>query len=170
MKTLLLFALALAASLSTAGFLTSASAQMPRPQAQQQQADDEQDASAADRAAFFNARLAALHAVLALNAEQEKLWPPVEAAIRAASKEATETAQKLHAQPEPTNAVELLGVIADVEIARAMALKKLVTAFQPLLAALTPEQKRRIPAFLGIEDSDTGPSSGELWIFQEESH
>jgi hypothetical protein len=169
MKTPLLFALALAASLSTAGFLTSASAQAPRPQAQQQQ-DDEQDASAADRAAFFNARLAALKAVLALNADQEKLWPPVEAAIRSASKEAAETANKLHAQPEPTNAVELLGVIADVEIARATALKKLVTAFQPLLAALTPEQKRRIPAFLGIEDSDRGPNSAELWIFEEESH
>ena len=169
MKTPLLFALALAASLSTAGFLTSASAQAPRPPQQQQQ-DDEQDASASDKAAFFNARLAALHAVLALNAEQEKLWPPVEAAIRAASKEAADAANKLHAQPEPTNAVELLGVIADVEIARATALKKLVTAFTPLLAALTPEQKRRIPAFLGIEDSDRGPNSGELWIFEEESN
>jgi hypothetical protein len=173
MKTPLLFALAIAASLSMTGFPAPASAQAPRPpqpQQQQQQQDDEQDASASDKAAFFNARVAALKAVLALTPDQEKLWPPVEAAIRAASKEAAETAQKLHTGPEPTNALELLSVIADVEIARAQALKKLVAAFQPLLASLTPEQKRRIPAFLGLEDSDRGPSSGELWIFEEEAN
>jgi hypothetical protein len=33
---------------------------------------------------------------------------------------------------------------------------------------LTPEQKRRIPAFLGLGESDRGPNSGELWIFEEE--
>ena len=31
-----------------------------------------------DRAAFTDARIAALHAGLELNADQEKLWPPVE--------------------------------------------------------------------------------------------
>ena len=38
--------------------------------------------SPADREAFAEARIAALHAGLRLNADQEKLWPPVEAAIR----------------------------------------------------------------------------------------
>jgi len=45
---------------------------------------------------------------------------------------------------------------------------EVLTAAQPLVASLTPAQKRRIPAFLGLEDSERGPSSGELWIFQEE--
>ena len=31
-----------------------------------------------DRAAFVDARIAAVHAGLKLNADQEKLWPPVE--------------------------------------------------------------------------------------------
>src|SRR3990170_8145123 len=35
-----------------------------------------------DRAAFADAKIAAVKAGLKLNAEQEKLWPPVEAAVR----------------------------------------------------------------------------------------
>ena len=35
-----------------------------------------------DRAAFTDARIAAVKAGLKLNADQEKLWPPVEAADR----------------------------------------------------------------------------------------
>ena len=35
-----------------------------------------------DRAAFADARIAAVMAGLKLNADQEKLWPPVEAAVR----------------------------------------------------------------------------------------
>src|SRR5258707_3424259 len=35
-----------------------------------------------DRAAFADARIAAVHAGLKLNADQEKLWPPVEAAVK----------------------------------------------------------------------------------------
>src|SRR6478672_549449 len=35
-----------------------------------------------DRAAFVDARIAAVHAGLKLTADQEKLWPPVETAVR----------------------------------------------------------------------------------------
>src|SRR6266404_3167757 len=35
-----------------------------------------------DRAAFVDARIAAVHAGLKLTADQEKLWPPVEVAVR----------------------------------------------------------------------------------------
>src|SRR2546421_5932193 len=35
-----------------------------------------------DRAAFLDARIAAVHAGLKLTPDQEKLWPPVEAAVR----------------------------------------------------------------------------------------
>ncbi|MGY4326360.1 hypothetical protein ACVWWG_000774 [Bradyrhizobium sp. LB7.2] len=35
-----------------------------------------------DRAAFVDARIAAVHAGLKLSADQEKLWPPVESAVR----------------------------------------------------------------------------------------
>src|ERR1700758_5386115 len=35
-----------------------------------------------DRAAFADARIAAIHAGLKLTPDQEKLWPPVESAVR----------------------------------------------------------------------------------------
>src|ERR1700686_126872 len=35
-----------------------------------------------DRAAFVDAKIAAVHAGLKLSADQEKLWPPVESAVR----------------------------------------------------------------------------------------
>ena len=35
-----------------------------------------------DRAAFADARIAAVHAGLKLTADQEKLWPPLEAAVK----------------------------------------------------------------------------------------
>src|SRR5215469_17821536 len=38
--------------------------------------------SAEDRAAFADARIAAIHAGLKLTPDQEKLWPPVETAVR----------------------------------------------------------------------------------------
>src|SRR3979411_925026 len=38
--------------------------------------------SAEDRTAFADARIAAVHAGLELTPAQEKLWPPVEAAVR----------------------------------------------------------------------------------------
>src|SRR5262249_27681516 len=155
MKTPFYFALALAASISTAAFMTPTFAQAPSQQQMQQgQADDEKDASPSDRAAFLNARIAALKAVLALTPDQEKLWGPVETAIRDAAKESAERANKLHTGPEPTNVFDLLNLIADQEIARAQALKKFVSAAQPLVAALSPEQKRRIPNFLGMGQTE----------------
>ena len=170
MKTPFLFALAFAASVSVAAFTTPSFAQAQQQQAQGQP-DDEAEASPSDKAAFLNARIAALKAVLALNAEQEKLWGPFEQAIRDTAKESGERAAKMSTAPEPTNAIELLGVIADAEMARAQALKKFVTAAQPLMASLTPEQKRRVPAFLGLgDDTDRGPSSAEIWIFEDEHH
>src|SRR5947208_10501259 len=35
-----------------------------------------------DRAAYADAKIAAVHAGLKLSADQEKLWPPVESAVR----------------------------------------------------------------------------------------
>jgi hypothetical protein len=168
MKTALLIALAFVTSISMTAFQTPTFAQAQQQQAQGQ-LGEKQEASAANRAAFLNARIAALKAVLTLTPDQEKLWPPVEAAFRDAVKESAERASKLRNTPQPTNVVELLGIIADHEIERAQALKKFVTALQPLAASLTPEQKSRLPPFLGrTAPGQRGPSSAELWIFEEE--
>jgi len=169
MKTPLLFALAFATSISMTAYLTPVVAQAPQQQAQDQ--DEEKEASPSDKTAFLNAHIAALKAVLALTPEQEKLWPPVEAAIRDTVKDSTARAEKLRSMPEPKTALELLNIVADQELARANALKKFVGAMEPLVASLTPEQKRRIPAFIGLGESSSehGPSSADLWIFEEET-
>ena len=169
MKTPLLFALAFATSISMTAYLTPVVAQAPQQQAQDQ--DEEKEASPSDKTAFLNAHIAALKAVLALTPEQEKLWPPVEAAIRDTVKESAARAEKLRSMPEPKTALELLNIVADQELARANALKKFVGVMEPLVASLTPEQKRRIPAFIGLGESSSehGPSSAELWIFEEEA-
>src|SRR5262245_32764844 len=88
-----------------------------------------------DRAAFVDARIAAVHAGLKLNADQEKLWPPLEAAVRDFAKlridraNARMTAQN---QPQdgqkPDNPVTRLRDRADNMAASAAALKKIADA------------------------------------------
>jgi len=168
MKTSLLIALAFVTPISMTAFPKTAFSQAQQQQAQGQPGEKQQ-ASPSDKAAFLNARIAGLKAVLALTPEQEKLWIPAEAAFRDAVKESAERGSKLRNTPEPTNVLELLGLVADHEIERAQALKKFVAALQPLAASLTPEQKRRIPPFLGrAVPGQRGPSSVDLWIFEEE--
>src|ERR1051326_1740359 len=69
------FAIAAIAVLSIAGS-TAVYAQFHRPWMMHHRMSVE------DRAAFADARIAAVHAGLKLTADQEKLWPPVEAAVK----------------------------------------------------------------------------------------
>jgi hypothetical protein len=145
MKTPFLFALAVGASLSFATVVPPALAQgQQQPQAQDQ-ADQEKEASPSDKAAFLNARIAALKAVLALTPDQEKLWGPLETAIRDAHKESMERAQKMHTAPEPSTVFEMLDTVADHEIARAQALKKFVAAAGRFVDARAKTTRSRFP-------------------------
>jgi zinc resistance-associated protein len=104
--------------------------------------------SPADRAAFLDARLAALHAGLTLTADQDKLWPPVEQAYRDFAKLVASERQAFHDQGKTLDPVARLQMHSDNMIARGQALKKLATASGPLYAALTDEQKHRLPILL----------------------
>src|SRR6201989_1579564 len=53
-----------------------------------------------DRAAFADARIAAVHAGLKLTPDQEKLWPPVEAAVRDFAKLRMDRANARMAAPQ----------------------------------------------------------------------
>src|SRR5450631_3866055 len=54
-----------------------------------------------DRAAFTDARIAAVKAGLKLNADQEKLWPPVETAVRDFAKLRIDRANaRMNAKPD----------------------------------------------------------------------
>jgi zinc resistance-associated protein len=103
-----------------------------------------------DRAAFTDARIAALHAGLKLSGDQEKLWPSVEAAIRDLAKQRQEARQArrdrflaLREQLD-RDIPGMLRFMADRQAASAEALRKLADASAPLYAALDEGQKRRM--------------------------
>src|SRR5438105_14664553 len=86
-----------------------------------------------DRAAFAEARIAAVHAGLKLSADQEKLWPPVEAAVRDFAKLRIDRANaRMNAKPDdtqgqqkPDDPVARLRERADNMVATATAMKKI---------------------------------------------
>ncbi len=97
-----------------------------------------------DRAAFQDARIAAFHAGLKLTPDQEKLWPPVEAAMRGLFAMRQERRAALENRPNfEEDAPGALRSLADAASARADALRKLADATQPLYASLSDDQKRR---------------------------
>lgn len=121
--------------------------------------------SEADAQAVLNARLAALKAVIGLTPEQEKLWGPLETAIRDISKNAAQRRQARETF-QPKTFLDVLDVAAKDDEARAKDLQRFVAAAKPLIASLTPEQVRRIPPFLGL--TERGQPSSQIWIFEEE--
>jgi zinc resistance-associated protein len=110
--------------------------------------DDDRKPSASDRAAFAEARLAALHAGLALTPDQEKLWPPVESALRETVKTLVAQHKQMREGERPSDLVGWIKRMSTNQLARGEALKKLADAAAPLYATLSEEQKERIPLLL----------------------
>jgi zinc resistance-associated protein len=103
-----------------------------------------------DRAAFLDARIAALKAGLQLNAEQEKNWAPLESAMRDLAKERAERfaawRQRRDAggdQAAEVNPIDRLDRASEFLSARAADLQKLAAAAKPLYDSLDDGQKRR---------------------------
>ena len=85
--------------------------------------------------------IVALHAGLKLNADQEKLWPPVESAIRNLSKLRREQHMAMRERGRMIDdAPGALRAMADAATARGEALRKLADASQPLYATLDADQ------------------------------
>jgi hypothetical protein len=128
--------------------------------------------SADDKAAFVDARIAAMKAGLRLSLEQEKNWPAVEAAIRGYAKQRIARAEaraserdarraerqqakagkdgdaaKQAARPTP-DLVNRLRQRADVMAERAAGMKKIADAADPLYKSLDDGQKRRLAALV----------------------
>src|SRR4029077_15066730 len=101
-----------------------------------------------DRGAFLDARIAAVHAGLKLNADQEKLWPPVESAVRELVKlridRANARANAKRDDSTSDNPVARLRERADTMADTAAAMKKIADAAHPLYKTLDDGQKRRL--------------------------
>lgn len=122
-----------------------------------------------DRAAFLDARIAAVHAGLKLNADQEKLWPPVEAAVRDFAKQRIDRANarmnaapsdsrdaQKDAQQTPDDPVARLRERADNMANTATSLKKIADAADPLYKTLDDSQKRRLALLTHMEHHGFG--------------
>jgi hypothetical protein len=104
-----------------------------------------------DRAAYADARIAAVHAGLKLTADQEKLWAPVEAAVKEFAKLRIDRANaRMNAptddssQQKPDDPVARLRDRAENMAATAGAMKKIAEAADPLYKTLDDGQKRRL--------------------------
>ena len=104
-----------------------------------------------DRAALTDARIAAIKAGLKLTPDQEKLWPPVEAAVRDFAKLRIDRANaRMNAERDsqdsqkPSDPVARLRDRAETMAATAAAMKRIADAADPLYKTLDDGQKRRL--------------------------
>lgn len=119
-----------------------------------------------DRAAFADGRIAGLKAALKLTADQEKLWPPVEQALRDTAKQRAEARERMRerwasfradreaGRPIQRNIPEDLKNRADRMAAAASNLRKLADASAPLYASLDEGQKRRLGMLMRFAGQD----------------
>jgi hypothetical protein len=99
--------------------------------------------NAQDLAAFAEARIAALHAGLQLNPDQEKSWPPFEQALREIAKMRIERLSSARDEQTPASPIERLQRRAEAMTTRGAALKRLADAAAPLYQSLDDAQKHR---------------------------
>ena len=112
--------------------------------------------SAEDVSAFADARVAALHAGLKLNADQEKNWPAVETALRDLAKQRSQRFAARASADKPKDPVERLNLRAETMEQRGAALKKLADAAGPLYKSLDEGQKHRFVVLARLG----GPQAG----------
>jgi hypothetical protein len=100
--------------------------------------------SAQDREAMMAARMAAVKAGLVLTPEQEKLWPPVENAVREGMKQREEWRARIDKEGVAANPVERMRRMGEMSSARGAMMTRFADAAAPLYASLTDDQKRRL--------------------------
>lgn len=123
--------------------------------------DHQRPFSAADAAAFTNARIAALKAGLELTPAQEKLWPAFEATLREMAKERAarrgEWQEKGKEAREKGDMLAMLRMGGKALAARGAELEKLADAAKPLYETLEEAQKRRFGVLLHMMRQPFGP-------------
>ena len=130
-----------------------------------------------DMSAFADARIAAVRAGLRLTQEQEKLWPPVEAAARELAKQRIDqVTERRNAQRDgrgertPDELFDRFKRRADSMAASAAGMQKLAQAADPLYRSLNDDQKRRLAVLarpFGMPDASGGPHRGERFRWRE---
>ena len=96
--------------------------------------------------------------------KKEKLWGPVEEAVRNLAKDMIALRQKIAQEGRPADPVERLQRAADAATTRGEDLHKLAAAAQPLWASLSQDQKRRLPCRCMACDARTASRLGAACI------
>jgi zinc resistance-associated protein len=109
-----------------------------------------QQMGAEDRAAFLDARIAALHAGLRLTPDQDKSWPAFEQAYRDLAALRGDRSGGPRAE-QPLDPVQRAQRGADALAARSAALKRYADAAAPLYQGLDDNQKRRFGILSRVE-------------------
>jgi hypothetical protein len=100
-----------------------------------------------DLAALTDTRIEVVKMALQMTPEQQKLWPPIEEAIRGRAAARQARLAKLSAAMDSNKEytpIEILRARADALVERGTTLKKLVDAWQPLYDTLDNRQKVRL--------------------------
>ncbi len=119
-----------------------------------------------DVAAFADARIAALKAGLRLTAEQEKIWPNFESALRDLAKARHDRMTARPNEQRPSDPVERLRRQADALSGAGAALKRLADAEEPLYKSLDEGQKHRFHALSRI----LGPRHARMAMREGRGH
>ena len=101
----------------------------------------------ADLNALTDARIAVVKAALQLTPDQAKYWPAVEDAMRARAHTRYARIAAVADQLAPGREIDPIALFrgrADALAQRAVELKKLVDAWEPLYRSLAPDQKERM--------------------------
>jgi len=107
--------------------------------------------SAEDVSAFGDARIAGLKAGLKLTAEQEKLWPPLEKALRDRAKVTADRFAARASADRPTDPIERMQLRAQRMTEMGATLKTVADAAAPLYKTLDDGQKHRFAALAKLE-------------------
>jgi zinc resistance-associated protein len=107
--------------------------------------------NAEDIVAFGDARIAGLKAGLKLTAEQEKLWPPLEKALRDGAKRRADAFAARASADQPKDPVERMQLRAQRMSEMGAALKSIADAAAPLYKTLDEGQKRRFTLLSRLE-------------------
>jgi len=119
--------------------------------------------STEDVSAFVDARIAALHAGLKLNAEQEKNWPAVESAMRDMAKQRSERFAARASADRPADPIARLNLRAETMESRGASLKKFAGSAGPLYKSLDEGQKHRFVVLARLEGRHFGGWRGHHW-------
>lgn len=109
-----------------------------------------------DRAAYFDAHVAAVHAGLRLTPDQERLWQPVETAVRDMGRQMMELRDQRRTEATPADPIDRMARMGDLATKRGQAMTRLADAARPLYASLSEDQKRRLRTLMRAPGREGG--------------